>query len=83
MRVRDDLRQHQHLAPSSPLGSIDLGGDQILDWSGQGRSFAFITFERSNGGSLIPVYEITDVQAPQHVHTFLAPIRMNRKAAFL
>jgi len=39
----------------------------------KGRSFAFITFERSSGGSLIPVYEITDVQAPQHVHTFLAP----------
>ena len=39
----------------------------------QGRSFAFITFERSSGGSLIPVYEITDVDAPEHVHTFLAP----------
>ena len=39
----------------------------------EGRSFAFITFERSSGGSLIPVYEITDVQAPEHVHTFLAP----------
>ena len=39
----------------------------------KGRSFAFITFERSSGGSLIPVYEITDVQAPEHVHTFLAP----------
>ena len=38
----------------------------------RGRSFAFITFERSTGGSLIPVYEITDVQAPEHVHTFLA-----------
>ena len=37
------------------------------------RSFAFITFERSSGGSLIPVYEITDVTAPTHVHTFLAP----------
>lgn len=37
------------------------------------RSFAFITFERSSGGSLIPVYEITDVTAPEHVHTFLAP----------
>ena len=24
-------------APSSPLGSIDLGGAEILDWSGQGR----------------------------------------------
>ena len=38
----------------------------------KGRSFAFITFERSSGGSLIPVYEITDVTSPQHVHTFLA-----------
>ena len=37
------------------------------------RSFAFITLERSSGGSLIPVYEITDVSDPQHVHTFLAP----------
>ena len=24
-------------APSSPLGSIDPGGAEILDWSGQGR----------------------------------------------
>ena len=38
-----------------------------------GRHFAFITFERSTGGSLIPVYEITDVTNPQHVHTLLAP----------
>ena len=40
----------------------------------KGRSFAFITFERSSGGSLIPVYEITDVTSTQHVHTntFLA-----------
>ena len=30
-------------------------------------------FERSTGGSLIPVYEITDVNSPVHVHTFLAP----------
>ena len=36
------------------------------------RSFAFITLERSTD-SLIPVYEITDVTAPTHVHTFLAP----------
>ena len=39
----------------------------------KGRSFAFITFERSSGGSLIPVYEITNVQEPQHGPTFLAP----------
>lgn len=38
-----------------------------------GRHFAFITFERSTGGSLIPVYEITDVTNPTHVHTLLAP----------
>ena len=38
----------------------------------KGRSFAFITLERSSVGSLIPVYEITDVRDPQHVHTFLA-----------
>ena len=38
----------------------------------KGRTFAFITLERSSGGSLIPVYEITDIRHPQHVHSFLA-----------
>ena len=35
------------------------------------RSFAFIALERATS-TLIPVYEITDVNAPKHVHTFYA-----------
>ena len=36
-RVPDDLRQNQHFNAQFPLGRIDLGGAEILDWSGRAR----------------------------------------------